>query len=153
MFKIFKCNSRLLQDMVTIFLEGNVDSIANRWRHLINSSTSRLSICLKGSRAQEKQNTAHTVLYNNEWNFDPNNWRNLVLTFGFKDDDTLLIRARVDCRLVWREVAHRKIMTQLVNLSNQIQLRERASYSYRARSLRQQTNSSRKKISFAMKMF
>ena len=44
-------------------------------------------------------------------------------------------------------------MTQLVNLSNQIQLRERASYSYCARLLRQQTNSSRKKISFAMKMF
>lgn len=97
MFKIFKCNSRLLQDMVTIFLEGNVDSIANRWRHLINSSTSRLSICLKGSRAQEKQNTAHAVLYDNEWNFDPNNWKHLFLTFGLKDElsETLFQRENI----------------------------------------------------------
>ena len=38
------------------------------------------------------------------------------------------------------------IITWLVNLSNQIQLHERASYSYCARSWRQQTNPSRKKI-------
>ena len=37
-------------------------------------------------------------------------------------------------------------ITLLVNLSNQIQLRERASYSYCARSWRQQTNPSRKTI-------
>ena len=35
---------------------------------------------------------------------------------------------------------------KLVNLCNQIQLRERASYFYCARSRRQQTNPSRKKI-------
>ena len=43
-------------------------------------------------------------------------------------------------------VTPRIITTQLVNLSNQIQLRERASYSYCARSWRQQTNPSRKII-------
>ena len=39
-----------------------------------------------------------------------------------------------------------KLITQLVNLSNQIQECERASYSYCARSWRQQTNPSRKKF-------
>ena len=39
-----------------------------------------------------------------------------------------------------------KFITWLVNLSNQIQLRERASYSYCARSRRQQKNPSGKKI-------
>ena len=110
MFKIFNRNSRLLHDIGTIFLEENVDSIANRGRHLINSSTGRLSICLKGSRSQEKQNTAHTVLYDNEWNFDPNNWRHLVLTFGFKDElsETLfqrenlaLLRVRWWFKILW----------------------------------------------------
>ena len=45
------------------------------------------------------------------------------------------------------------IITWLVTLSNQIQLRERASYSYCARSWRQQTNPSRKNFPSGWKCY
>ena len=57
-----------------------------------------------------EQNTAHDVLYDNEWNFDPNNWKHLFPTFDLKDElsETLfqrenlaLLRVRWWFQILW----------------------------------------------------
>ena len=100
MFKIFKCNSRLLQDMVTIFLD--VDSIANRWRHK-KLELLRLEQLLRIFRALQTSRVLH-ISMKARWNMNQLLNKTQLMMFYMTTNGTSILTIENICfpHLIWK---------------------------------------------------